>query len=100
MEIATLRCRHRNCIYRAHKPGTQGWENCDYLSITGKSRLSWHRERGLSEDPSDCQLFKQGKRLKRKRESPLPVPRSDGIKTTGRQKYARYKIKEARKGRI
>lgn len=94
------RCRHSNCKYRAHnKDDDISWGNCDYCGITGKSRLMWHRTRGLSEDQADCQLYVSGDRLKMKPETPRIEPREPDIHTTGKLRFPRSKIKEARRGR-
>lgn len=55
-------CIHKDCKYRAANSRDE-WQ-CDYLSITGKSRLLWHRVRGLSTDPAECQCYEKGKRIK------------------------------------
>ena len=56
-------CVHKNCKYRAI--GTMNNEykyRCDYMNITGHSRTLWHRLRGLSTDPAECQCYETGKK--------------------------------------
>lgn len=53
----TYACRRRDCRYCAAKGSVNG---CDYIGIENRSRINWHRKRGLSDDPADCQLYQKG----------------------------------------
>ena len=75
-----FRCRHRDCRYgSAGKDCVNG--KCDYIGITGHSRILWHRLRGLSEDPAECQLYEKRRKEKkndgRKATEKNPVGRKD-----------------------
>lgn len=52
----TYSCRRRDCKYCAAKGSANG---CDYIGIENSSRIKWHRQRGLSDDPADCRLYQK-----------------------------------------
>ena len=57
------KCPHADCMYSGAKQHLP-W-GCEYAAVTRHSRVAWHRERGLSEEPQDCRLYEKGERPKR-----------------------------------
>lgn len=52
-------CKHRDCVYRAKKGGLH---QCDYITITGRSRIAQHDPR--HDSPAECELYRSEKGLK------------------------------------
>ena len=84
-------------MYRATVTSSLYDGKCDYIGITGHSRILWHRLRILSEKPCDCQLYEPGERTGKRKELPATTPKADDVYTTGRVKFPRSAIKEAKK---
>ena len=57
--LPKCQCRHKDCVYRSRANGENAVGACDYIGITGHSRLLWHRLRGLSEEVKDCKLYEK-----------------------------------------
>lgn len=83
-------CQHYDCKYFA---GTHTANRCDYISITGESRLLWHRKRGLPTEVSKCQCYDSGKKERTVRQlsasintEPPKQYTSGRLKTAGRKK--------------
>lgn len=80
-------CQHYDCKYFA---GTHTANRCDYISITGNPRLLWHRQRKLSTDVRDCQLYEKGEKLRTVKQKSLGANYQDSEPpkqfTTGRVK--------------
>lgn len=91
-------CKHEDCRYRATYTTLSYDGRCDYIGITGHSRILWHRRRKLSEKPCDCRLYEPGKRVGKRKELPATTPKADDVYTTGKLKFPRSAIKEAKKG--
>lgn len=75
-------CVHPDCMYsgsRQHRP----W-GCEYASVTRHSRVAWHRERGLPEEPQYCLLYEKGARPKRFKTSVRRPPKKSLAYTNGR----------------
>lgn len=91
------RCIYDDCKYRSKTTSKSLNWKCDYLSITERSRIAWHIQHGLSDLPVDCRLYVPGERKAVRKELPATTLKSHDIYTTGKQRFHRYAIKEARK---
>lgn len=62
-----IECPHKDCLYRAPKryKGSLYSYNCEYLIITGKSRIKQHPPN--KQDPADCELYIKKNRKKGRR---------------------------------
>ncbi len=55
--IDMRRCKQKKCPYWIREEHSQ--YGCDYIGKTGKSRIKWHRDRGLPDDPAECKIHEQ-----------------------------------------
>lgn len=56
------RCTRKDCIYRCRMHTETGYSyayGCDYLYMTGKSRIAQHPPD--RRDPADCTLYEKGR---------------------------------------
>lgn len=97
-------CKHRDCKYHVSK---YNLFLCDYMSVTGKSRLLYHRKNGLSENVEDCQLYESGtvsqrkaivysKKPQKKERNTAPPQKSPEKKYLGLTKEKLIKLVSAR----
>lgn len=84
-------CVHPDCKYSAVNRGEY---RCDYLGMTGKSRVLYHRQRGLSEEIVNCQCYESGKRKSQIKPLSVPAKSEPWAATTGRVKKIRKHRRE------
>lgn len=88
------RCKHPDCEYRSPCQNEE-MARCNYMIVTGHSRLLWHRKRGLPTEPSECQLYDPGEReLLTKEKAVIILPSRNDTFTTGYVKNRQRKDKE------
>ncbi len=56
-------CTRKSCRYWS-SPGTGIGNNCDYMTLTGKSRIAQIPDRKMRSDFDRCPLYEKGKRPK------------------------------------